>query len=1018
MADQSAGRASPSLHPTYLVTPKETHKAEVDHDTFTGNKVINTYEVLSEIGRGEHGKVKLGQDLLTSGRVAVKIVPRFSNKRRLGKLGAPEDRVKKEVAILKKARHPHVVSLLEVIDDPNKKKVYIVLEYVEHGEIRWRKKALREISIVNNRRLDYERHDRAETTQTYEQDMLILRRARLHRQQHTDSSPTRRNYDLASLSSLGYESFDGIRPQQPFPLSHSHVGTTSSTDSGQMMYSPSENGEHRPSLHTTRLRSKSIAGTSMISCQYSQYWDDGEDETSYVPTLTLAEARSAFRDTLLGLEFLHFQGIIHRDIKPANLLVTADGHVKISDFGVSYLGKPLRHDEYETLNNQLSESEAQEMDDPRLLAKTVGTPAFYAPELIYWDTDIFQDGKPPVITGAIDLWALGVTLYCMIYGRLPFFGDGEAGLFQRIMSEPVFLPKQRLKPVDYDQDSRMSSQAELGHFGNSGQRAEDELEYEDVPATLRNLIRSLLTKDPAHRITIGQAKRHTWVVEGIEDPSRWIGETDPKRDGEEKIVVSGEDLGNAVVKKTVLERAMDNVKVIAESLMTKARKRATSTAPSSNASVESIPTTSGLPSSMCGNEREGRTTTTRQASVRGEDVAMALKASREFEVQHPLSHSELATPVDRGEQAFFANNPPNNQETKSLSTGCTPIPEGMAPSSRPNPPERHHSVLSTAESTKTIRASQSRPGRLRPIDFGINEESLSPGLLETTTSNLGQLFSGASKRLSGMRSRERRPLDDSRSSSADGRSSENMGYAEPSLAVSNAIAAGKVTSPESYHVAFSPFGEASPPPASPLSPQPRRVSLFQPPSSSTEGFKDAQATNQRRQQLHAHIDAERAASRLRSPRSGLGCPPSPDDESYPDRLDDEAPRDTTWSSPMSKHPSASTMASSAAAEAGGISSSTSNPSIPSVESGPSSLYPEEGPSPLKASSDENPDSGFSLMSTSETVIAHDRPSTAPVKTVLSSLTEQRRDQGDGHEHGEDSSDDEGLTFGKARSVSS
>ena len=186
MAASAAVHPGSHLHPSHLLTPKETHVAEIEHDVFTGNKLINSYEVLTEIGRGEHGKVKLGQNLENGTRVAMKIVPRFSSKRRLGKLGAPEDRVKKEVAILKKARHPNVVSLLEVIDDPNKKKVYIVLEYVEHGEIRWRKKGLREIVIINNRRLEFERQGRHETTETFDQDMLIMRRAHMHRRRVLD----------------------------------------------------------------------------------------------------------------------------------------------------------------------------------------------------------------------------------------------------------------------------------------------------------------------------------------------------------------------------------------------------------------------------------------------------------------------------------------------------------------------------------------------------------------------------------------------------------------------------------------------------------------------------------------------------------------------------------------------------------------------------------------------------------------------------------------------------------------
>jgi [calcium/calmodulin-dependent protein kinase] kinase len=70
-----------------------------------------------------------------------------------------------------------------------------------------------------------------------------------------------------------------------------------------------------------------------------------EDEFSYVPCFTIDLARSAFKDTVLGLEYLHYEGIVHRDIKPANLLWTKDHRVKIADFGVSYFGRHIREGE-------------------------------------------------------------------------------------------------------------------------------------------------------------------------------------------------------------------------------------------------------------------------------------------------------------------------------------------------------------------------------------------------------------------------------------------------------------------------------------------------------------------------------------------------------------------------------------------------------------------------------------------------------------------------------------------------
>ncbi|KAI5297753.1 Nuclear import receptor, partial [Ascosphaera pollenicola] len=143
--DHDRRPSSSFAYPSAIPEPKETHTVAVDIDEQTGNKLINEYEIVGELGRGEHGKVKLGVHGKTGRKVAIKVVQRYSKRRRLGKLGNPEDKVKKEVAILKKARHPNVVSLLEVIDDSNQQKAYIVLEYVENGEIIWRRKGVEEI---------------------------------------------------------------------------------------------------------------------------------------------------------------------------------------------------------------------------------------------------------------------------------------------------------------------------------------------------------------------------------------------------------------------------------------------------------------------------------------------------------------------------------------------------------------------------------------------------------------------------------------------------------------------------------------------------------------------------------------------------------------------------------------------------------------------------------------------------------------------------------------------------------
>eukprot|EP00759_Apiculatamorpha_spiralis_P008408 PhF_6_TR15435/c0_g1_i1/m.23948/K07359/CAMKK2; calcium/calmodulin-dependent protein kinase kinase 2 len=112
------------------------HSERVDKTRDTkGNKIINQYRVITQIGQGAYSKVKLVQSTVDDQFYALKILNRSTLKR----IGLGNDsallKVQQEIAILKKLHHPNIIRLFEVIDDQTSNKIYLVLEFAAFGAV-------------------------------------------------------------------------------------------------------------------------------------------------------------------------------------------------------------------------------------------------------------------------------------------------------------------------------------------------------------------------------------------------------------------------------------------------------------------------------------------------------------------------------------------------------------------------------------------------------------------------------------------------------------------------------------------------------------------------------------------------------------------------------------------------------------------------------------------------------------------------------------------------------------------
>ena len=119
-----------------------------------------------------------------------------------------------------------------------------------------------------------------------------------------------------------------------------------------------------------------------------------------------------------ALDYAHRKGIIHRDIKPANIIITTDGKVKITDFGIAKIA-----------SSNLTST-----------GQFLGTPNYMSPEQV---SDAPVDGRS-------DIFSLGVVLYELLTNRKPFLGDNLTAISYKIVHEDFTPPAELAAEVPSD----------------------------------------------------------------------------------------------------------------------------------------------------------------------------------------------------------------------------------------------------------------------------------------------------------------------------------------------------------------------------------------------------------------------------------------------------------------------------------------------------------------------------------------------------------------------------------------
>src|SRR5271154_2018467 len=211
-----------------------------------------------------------------------------------------------------------------------------------------------------------------------------------------------------------------------------------------------------------RFRREAQAAANLLHPHIVQVFDWGEDDGTYFIVMEFIDGRplsSILRtagplhpdraaeiaaDVALALDYAHRHGVVHRDIKPGNVLITDEGQVKVTDFGIA-----------RAINTEESLTQT---------GAVMGTATYFSPE----------QAEGIGVDSRSDIYSLGVVLFEMVTGRPPFLGDTPVAVASKHVRDHPPAPRE-LNPA--------------------------------IPPTFEAIILKAMAKDPAHRYATAEDLR-------------------------------------------------------------------------------------------------------------------------------------------------------------------------------------------------------------------------------------------------------------------------------------------------------------------------------------------------------------------------------------------------------------------------------------------------------------------------------------------------------------------------------